>query len=325
MVKGKFVVALLLVGILLLTGCSDLSKLVIEFDARSVLELGEVVELTAIGKTGINTDADLEAVVEWHVNDESVGVLSTDNETALLTVVGEGEIVVTASSGELEDSVTFTAISTIPDPLVFQESFEEHADDQYPEGWLVVNQEVHDTTDYSGGRITSESASDGSKSIRLVSIPEAEGRVEYEFDEPLLYHKLTVDLKQQATHKENVNIELHGENGRLFGLFVTGSGNVRYRHPDGSNGDNVTNIPNDSWHTIEFEWNDADKRYKAWTISAAGERVEITPGGGTSYELEFIDDQVTKLSIAITQRDGDKIAFIDNIEVIDLAALEMLQ
>lgn len=322
MFRSKFSVVLLVVVAMFLAGCSELANIQIQFDSLSILEWGDLVELTAVGKTKFNMDAEL-VDVEWSVSDDSVAKLETEGTKATLTAVGEGEVTVTAASGDISGSVTFTVMSGIPDPVVYKESFEDFAEGEYAPGWIVVNKEAHDKTGYSGGRISAEKASDGEKSVKLISVPDVEGRVEIEFGEPLLYHSLTVDLLQVESHKENVNLELHCDEGRLFGLFITGSGNVRYRHPDGSNGSNITAISNDSWHTIEFQWNDAEKIYKAFAISGS-QRVEVTPPGGSSYELEFIDGQVTKFSVAITKRDDDKIAYIDNIEVIDLAVQEML-
>lgn len=323
MYKSKVLVVLLIAAAMFLTGCSEeLADIQIYFDSLSVLEWGDEVELTAVGKTKFNMDAEL-VDVEWSVSDDSVAKLEPNDTTATLIAVGEGEVTVTAASGDISGSVTFTIMAGIPDPVVFKESFEDFAEGEYAPGWIVVNKEAHDKTGYSGGRISAEKASDGEKSVKLISVPDVEGRVEIEFGEPLLYHSLTVDLLQVESHKENVNLELHCDEGRLFGLFITGSGNVRYRHPDGSNGSNITAISNDSWHTIEFQWNDAEKIYKAFAISGS-QRVEVTPPGGSSYELEFIDGQVTKFSVAITKRDDDKIVYIDNIEVIDLAVQEML-
>ena len=168
------------------------------------------------------------------------------------------------------------------------ESFEDGEVGEYPEGWIVLDQEAHDLTGYSGGRISRERATHGSKSAKIVSIPNAEGRITYEFDKPLLYNTLKVDFLMPEG-QDNINLELHGESGRLFGLFITSSGNVRYRHPDGSNGSNISNASN-----------------------------------GSPYEELYRDEQVIKFSAMITKRDGDKTFYIDNIEVIDLEVLERL-
>lgn len=322
MLRSRISVVLLAVIALLLVGCSDLAYIELDYDSYTVLEPNQVVSLTAVGKTGVNTNADLETVV-WSINDQSLATIEGDGVTAKLTTIAEGELVVTATSGDATGSVSFTIMSALPDPIVLQESFEGYELGSFPEGWIIANQEAHELNNYSGGRVSNERKSAGDKALKLVSIPGARGRVEFEFDQPLLNNSLTVDIFQPSDTRDDINIELLSDEGRVFGVFITGSGNVRYRHPDGSNGSNITNIPNDGWHTIEFQWNDEQKTYRAYAISA-GSRTEITPPGGSSYETQYIDGQVTKLGIAVTDRDADRIGYIDNIEVIDLAAQELL-
>lgn len=316
--RNKLFLALFLVGALLLVGCSDLASIELGHEGLAILEVGEEVNLTAAGKSSFNTKADLDDLT-WDVSDETVATLDVKSDGVILTAVGEGTVTITVSSGEVSGSLTFEVVDNVPDPVVFFESFEDGIEGEYPAGWIIKGQDVHDAKGTSGGRISTEKASDGSTAVKLVSIPAEEGRITVEFEKPLLYNSLTVDFYQPEGN-DNINLELLGENGRVFGLFLTATGNVRYRHPDGGNGSNITNAPNNSWHTAEFQWNDADKIYHAFVNG-----VRITPPGGSPYETLAYDEQVVKFSAQITKRDSDKVAFIDNIEVKDLAIVEMLR
>jgi len=321
MVKNKLSIALILVVALLLVGCSDLASIEIIYDSLPVIEPGQRVNLTAVGKTALNMNAEFEEL-RWELSDKRHGTLDLVNDGVVFTALEPGFVTISAISGDISGSVTFEIVDVVPDPVVFFESFEDGEVGEYPEGWIVLDQEAHDLTGYSGGRISRERATHGSKSAKIVSIPNAEGRITYEFDKPLLYNTLKVDFLMPEG-QDNINLELHGESGRLFGLFITASGNVRYRHPDGSNGSNISNASNNRWHTAEFQWNDEEKIYHAF-VTSDGNRVQITPPGGSPYEELYRDEQVIKFSAMITKRDGDKTFYIDNIEVIDLEVLERL-
>lgn len=314
---------LLIVGAVLLAGCSDLAVIEITHDYRSNLEVGETVNLTAEGKSGMDTAVRLNEVT-WTVNDESLASVTGDGLTAVLTALRPGEVVVTAEADGVSGSITFNVSSELPNPVVYEESFEDFEVGQYPDGWIVTDREVHDGTGYSGGRISTERASDGSKSVKIVSVPDAEGRVDIEFDEPLLYHSLTVDIYKDPDVTENANLEFFSESGRLFGLFMTQSGNVGHRRPDGSNKPYTHSMPNGQWNTVEFQWNDATKKYKVFII-VDGVREEVTPAGGEDFEEAARDGQVIRFSAAVTKRDMDKTIYIDNIRVVDLAVQELLE
>lgn len=322
MSRKRFSLVVLAVVALLLVGCTELASIEITTDASTLLEVGQVIELTAIGKSSAGMSAEL-GDVAWSVSDDSVATIIAADQTATLTVVGEGDVIVTAVSSEFSGSAGFTSVSNIPNPVIFSESFEDMTLGANPDGWTVVDQDVHATNGYSGGKVSAERASDGKNSIKLVSVPDAEGRVEYMFDEALTYHSLSVDLYKVDANKENVNIELHNDDGRVFGLFISASGNLRHRKPDGKNESSPNDAGNDQWYTIEFKWNDDTKLYNAYLIRD-GQRTELTPAGGSAYEDANNIGGVNKVSIAITKRDGDKIAYIDNVKVVDLAVQDML-
>ena len=209
------------------------------------------------------------------------------------------------------------------DPVVFFESFEAHEVDAYPAGWTILNQDVHDAAGYSGARVSADTAADGSKALKLISVPSAEGGAEIVFDQPLLNHRLTVDLYKDPNVTENVNLELHSEKGRIGGLFVTSGGQMGYRRPDGANkpyyDEGGVRLPNGKWVTVEFEWNDAARVHKV-SVIVDGVRYELTPPDGSPFEEAGGDGPVVKFRAAITKRDVDKVAYIDNIKVVDLAA-----
>ncbi|HHX01399.1 MAG TPA: hypothetical protein GX739_01880 [Firmicutes bacterium] len=324
--RKKLSIVLLLVGVMLLAGCSDLASVQITHDARSTLELGETVNLTASGLTSLDTPARL-TEAEWTVSNESVATVVGNGTEAVLTVVGPGEVVVTATAQGVSGSVAFTVISNLPDPVVFTESFEAGEVGAYPAGWIVVEQAVHDGTGHSGARISSDRASDGSQSLKLTSVPDGEGAAEFVFDQPLLYNRLTVDLWKDPNATENVNLELHTEEGRIGGLFITSSGQMGYRRPDGANKpyyeDGNVRFPNGQWNRVEFEWNDEAKIYKVF-VTIDGSRLQLTPSSGTPFEEAYAEGQVVKFKASVTKRDMEKVAYIDNIEVVDLAIVDML-
>jgi len=320
----RFAFVLLLAGALLLAGCGELESLKITHDARSTLEVGETVHLQAKGVSSMGTTVKLEDA-EWSVSDEKIATIVANGTEAVLTVALPGEVVVTATSEGLSGSITFTVVGELPNPLVWSESFEGSELGVYPEGWIVLNQEVHDGKGYSGARVSKDRASDGSQALKLVSVPDADGAAEVVFDEPLLYNRLTVDIWKDPNVTENANLELYAESGRIGGLFITSSGQLGYRRPNGDNKPYMESyrMPNGQWVTVEFQWNDTTKMYKVFVIEGSS-RIEITPSGGTPFEDANRDGQVVKFRASVTKRDVDKTIYIDNIKVYDSAIEDML-
>lgn len=323
--RRNLAIALLLVIAALLAGCGELDSIKIIHDARSMLELGETVNLQAKGVSSMGFGVKLEDA-EWSVSDEKVAAIVGNGTEAVLTALLPGEVVVTATSGDLSGTLAFTVVGELPNPLMFAESFEDGEVGAYPEGWIVLDQETHDGKGHSGARVSADRASDGSQSLKLTSVPDADGSAELVFEQPLLYNRLTVDIWKDPNVTENANLELHTEEGRVGGLFITGSGQLGYRRPNGDNKPYLETyrMPNGQWVTVEFQWNDSTKLYKVYVI-ADGTRVEVTPSGGTPFEEAYQDGQVVKFKASVTKRDADKVIYIDNLKVYDMAIEDLLK
>ena len=131
--RRNLAIALLLVIAALLAGCGELDSIKITHDARSMLELGETVNLQAKGVSSMGFGVKLEDA-EWSVSDEKVAAIVGNGTEAVLTALLPGEVVVTATSGDLSGTLAFTVVGELPNPLMFAESFEDGEVGAYPEG-----------------------------------------------------------------------------------------------------------------------------------------------------------------------------------------------
>ena len=167
---------------------------------------------------------------------------------------------------------------------MFAESFEDGEVGAYPEGWIVLDQETHDGKGHSGARVSADRASDGSQSLKLTSVPDADGSAELVFEQPLLYNRLTVDIWKDPNVTENANLELHtGKAGRRI---------VHYRQrpawlPQAKRRQQALSgnipMPNGQWVTVEFRG--TSTAHKVYVIADA--HVEVTPPGGTPFEEAY--------------------------------------
>jgi len=192
--------------------------------------------------------------------------------------------------------------------LVFFDSFENNTVGQHPAGW-VVNHEF-------GGIVVDASAvkaSDGQLAVELNNTPDLFGQIEHDIPATAV-GKLMVDFYQPNAWRENINIELHNASGRIIGVFLTGSGNVRPR-PAGVQTGNLANLPNDRWHTMVITWD--DKVFNVYYLDNGNlvpilENAELDPAyieGGPA----------TKVLFNLSSRADAKKGYIDNVRVYDLS------
>jgi len=192
--------------------------------------------------------------------------------------------------------------------LIFSESFENNTVGENPVEWDLVHPKAGIVVD--GNTI---SIPDGKLALQLNNTPNDMGEVSHEIPEVTL-GKLVVNFHQPSVSRENINIEVHNADGRIVGIFVTGSGNVRVRDA-GEQSSNILNLPNDKWHTMIIKWD--EELFKVYYLDGAGAEVAITETA--KLDPEFAGKPANKILFNVSKRDDAKEAFIDNIRVYDLA------
>ncbi|MFW6256952.1 MAG: hypothetical protein ACOC2O_02305, partial [Bacillota bacterium] len=160
------------------------------------------------------------------------------------------------------------------------------------------------------------------KALEVQSHPDLDSttRVTREFD----FDKgaLEVDFHQPADDDEkndNVYVDIRTPDGRLFGLFITGSGNVRYRD-DGDQSDNVMNLSPGEWHTVRLEWDNDNKKYNAY-VKQDGELEPIVEAADFNSGLD--DTTPSMIAFEVSNRDVVKAGNYKNIKVYSMEDLEI--
>lgn len=190
--------------------------------------------------------------------------------------------------------------------LVFSDSFESGVVGQAPSGWTLSHGNAAVVVDG-----TLMSISDGTKAVKLVNSPDEYGRITQEYP-AVTKGKLMVDFYQDSSNRDNINIEIHNGVGRIVGVFVTGSGNIRVRDA-GVQSSNVSNLPNDRWHTLVITWDNT--MFSVYSLENGRDVVIIEnclvdPAGG--------NDPSNKVQLDVTKRDDEKVVYYDNVRVYDL-------
>jgi len=154
---------------------------------------------------------------------------------------------------------------------------------------------------------------EGEKVYQVQSHPETNGKLIRDFD--FASGKVYVSIYQPADRDATDNIYVDIKNAlneRIFGLFITGSGNVRIRDA-GAQSPNVYGLDPGQWHDLMLEWDNEEQTYNAYVIygdflDPITEGARFDPGlegGSTPAQLQF----------EIARRDVPKIAYYKDIKV----------
>ncbi len=194
--------------------------------------------------------------------------------------------------------------------LILSDSFENNKPGEVPVGWEGVGQSIIDST-------TLKKIADGDLAVKLDNSPSAAGGIYKEF-ESLNKNRLLVSFYQPSKFKENVNIEVTTADGqRIFGLFITGSGNVRIRDAGVQSG-NIIQLANDNWHRVMLEWDAETKTYHAYVIMGKT-KTEVTPKKGARFDPALDDNPPKRINFEVSKREDPKVAYIDHVELYDLS------
>lgn len=192
--------------------------------------------------------------------------------------------------------------------LIFSDSFEDNRIMGDPTGWEATNASIVDKR-----RVA---VPDGKFVVRLDNSVTENGTIYKEFDN-LDQCQLYVSFHQPSRFKENVYIDVKtAENGRIFGLFITGSGNVRIRDA-GQQSPNILNLPNDLWHRVMLEWDTSTQIWHAYVVGKS--LTPITPEGGAHFDPAYEGNPPKIILFEIPKRDDRKVAYIDQVELYDLS------
>jgi len=200
------------------------------------------------------------------------------------------------------------SLAASAETLVFSDSFEDNTVGKQPTGWVVNHDLGGIVVDAAVGKV-----SDGKLAVELNNTPDLFGQIQHAIPETVL-GKLMVDFYQPSALKENINIEVHNASGRIIGVFITGSGNVRPR-PAGVQTGDMAKLPNDSWHTMVITWD--DKVFNVYYLENGKlvpilENAELDPNhiaGGPANMVLF----------NLSPRADAKKGYIDNVRVYDLS------
>lgn len=154
---------------------------------------------------------------------------------------------------------------------------------------------------------------EGDKVFQIKSNPANNGKLIRDFD--FASGKVYVSIYQPADRDltDNIYVDIkNADNQRIFGLFITGTGNVRIRDA-GAQSPNVYALDPGQWHDLLIEWDNETQTYDAYVFygdfaDPITEGARFDPnldGGSTPAQLQF----------EIARRDVPKIAYYDNISV----------
>ncbi len=201
--------------------------------------------------------------------------------------------------------LTFGSL-VMAEELVFSDSFEDGVVDGHPAGWIVN----HDF----GGVISDNRSSDGRLSVQLNNTPDLFGEISKEIPE-VAVGKLIVDFYQVNAFRENLNVEVHNESGRIVGVFITASGKVRPRDGGEQTGD-LAVLANDTWHSLVLTWDETS--FSVYHLDAFGNMIAILEDA--ALDPAHIDGgPANKILINMSPRADAKEAYIDNVRVYDLS------
>lgn len=154
---------------------------------------------------------------------------------------------------------------------------------------------------------------EGEKVYQIQSNPSMNGKLIRDFD--FVSGKVYVSIYQPADGDvtDNIYVDIkNASNQRIFGLFITGSGNVRIRDA-GAQSPNVYGLDPGQWHDLLIEWDNEAQTYDAYVIY--GDFLDpITEGAAFDPNLDG-GSTPAQLQFEIARRDVPKIAYYDNILV----------
>lgn len=155
---------------------------------------------------------------------------------------------------------------------------------------------------------------EGEKVFQIQSHPAANGKLIRDFD--FVSGKVYVSIYQPPSGDvtDNIYVDIkNASNQRIFGLFITTSGNVRIRDA-GAQSPNVYGLDPGQWHELLIEWDNDAQTYDAYVIygdflDPIIEGARFDPGldgGSTPAQLQF----------EIARRDVPKIAYYKGVRVL---------
>jgi len=193
--------------------------------------------------------------------------------------------------------------------LLFSDSFENNRIGGKPAGWEGTGMSIVDRRRVS--------IPDGTFAVRLDNSPTENGTI-YKIFDNLDKCRLYVSFYQPENFRENLYIDVKtAENGRIFGLFITGSGNVRIRNA-GVQSENILNLANNNWHRVMLEWDTSTQIWHAWVIRSSG-NVPLTPEGGAKFDPAYEGNPPRMILFEIPKREDRKVAYIDQVELYTLS------
>ncbi|NLW56531.1 MAG: hypothetical protein GX050_07955 [Firmicutes bacterium] len=193
--------------------------------------------------------------------------------------------------------------------LLFSDSFEDNRIGGSPAGWEGAGMSIVDKR-----RVE---IPDGNFAVRLDNKPSENGTI-YKIFDNLDRCRLYVSFHQPERFKENLYIDVKTEEGgRIFGLFITGSGNVRIRD-GGVQSPNILNLPNNLWHRVMLEWDASTQVWHAYVIGSKS-ITPITPEGGARFDPAYEGNPPRMILFEIPKREDRKVAYIDQVELYDLS------
>lgn len=205
--------------------------------------------------------------------------------------------------------VSVLSLAVSAEELVFFDSFEDNTIGEKPAGWELTHDLAAQVVDAASGRV-----SDGNLAVVLNNTPDLYGEIVQEIPE-VVEGKMMVDFYQPSAIRDNINIEVHSASGRLIGVFVTGSGNVRPR-PAGQQTENLVNLPNDRWHTLVLTWN--AEGFNVYYLDAVGNQIVILENA--EFDPVGVEGgAASKILLNVSRREDLKQAYFDNVRVYDLA------
>lgn len=203
--------------------------------------------------------------------------------------------------------VLLLSSGVLAETLIFSTSFENDTVGQSPAGWAKEHDSAAVVID---GAIVS--IPDGKKAVQLNNTPDAYGRISHEIPE-VKNGKLVVNFYQPNAQRENINIEVHNADGRIVGIFITASGNLRVREA-GVQSSNIAALANDKWHTLVITWDDT-----MFNVYSLENGREVVIKESCLVDPAVGNKPANRVSFDVSKRDDAKVAYIDNVRVYDLA------
>lgn len=296
------------------TGCisDEPAQLAIE-SGHIYIQPGQTSEITAVAKNKYGMDLDSIDNLTWSV-EGSIGELSAFEEmTVVFTAydsLGSGKIV--AMTDDLIAEVAVDIVDEIPDPLVWEDSFESGNVGDFPLSWTINDIDYHINNE-TGTRVDENvpNIPDGNYAVVYSCLPREAGgpKAEMSIYIPVIeYGRLEFSVFQPIGEGSNFGIKPYRDDERLIDFWLSAGGSLRLPEKDGE----PTDIG--SWVDFAFEWNwDLGKLHVFQ--KADNNWVQKSPAQG--YTLPYIPNRLSIDGGTVEGRSAW--GAVDNLKLYDLS------